>query len=245
MGLEGKGDPNSRCNLMMKEATVLHTKIKTVAKDVNHFKSAAETALESIKQVLATPLPKIYEDDAAAAKALMNPNVETVAGEGFSGEAANKAKAEFAHKMAPRHLEAWMAKHDEALAKQKLLNKSYDDMVAMRNKVATAKSKEETLRRSGLGGEDAKVQEATRNVQLMQDKLNVANEKYTNDEAGQYTRLVALNTEAAGLGAAIRTRLGEAGEALLAVRDAVPDNEAPPMPATAVAQATPVAVAAA
>lgn len=44
------------------------------------------------RQLLATPLPKIYETDAAAAEALMHPTVATIAGENFSAEAVNKAR---------------------------------------------------------------------------------------------------------------------------------------------------------
>lgn len=43
-------------------------------------------------QLLATPLPKIYETDDAAAEALMHPTVATIAGEAFSAEAATKAR---------------------------------------------------------------------------------------------------------------------------------------------------------
>lgn len=224
---------------MMKEAHTLHIKVKAVAKDIHHFMNAADTALDSIKQVLATPLPKIYENDASAAAALMEPEVDTVAGKGYSAEAANRAKEDFSHKVAPRDMEAWMAKCDEAHVKQKLLNKAYDDMVNARTKVASAKSKEEALRRSGLGNEDQKVQGAVQVVQNLQDKLNVATEAYTHEEAGQYARLVSLNTEASTLGGSVRLRLGDAAEALAAVRDTIPESAALPTPAVIAAGASP------
>ncbi|KAL4433848.1 hypothetical protein ABPG75_000289 [Micractinium tetrahymenae] len=235
IGFTAVGDPRSRCALMMKEATLLHTNIKVVVKEVKSFQATADKTLDGIKQLLATPLPKIYETDDAAAEALMHPTVATVAGEGFSAEAANKARAKeaFTNSAAPRQMETWLAKYDEALAKQKLLNKSYDELANARNKVASARNKEETLRRAGAAGEDPKLVEAVRVVQGLQDRLNVATENYKTEEEAQYTRLVNLINEAGGIGPAIRERLGEMAGALTAVRDAVPSEGGAPMAAAA------------
>lgn len=218
---------------MMKEATLLHTNIKVVVKEIKHFQGTADKTLDGIKQLLATPLPKIYETDDAAAEALMHPTVATIAGEAFSAEAATKAKEAFTNSAAPRQMETWMAKYDEALAKQKLLNKSYDELAHARNKVASARNKEEGLRRGGAAGEDPKLVEAMRVVQGLQDRLNVATENYKTEEEAQYTRLVNLINEASGIGPAIRERLGEMAGALAAVRDAVPPEGGAPMAAAA------------
>ncbi|KAL4419094.1 hypothetical protein ABPG77_010033 [Micractinium sp. CCAP 211/92] len=233
LGFKAVGDPKSRCTLMMKEATLLQTNIKLVVKEVKVFQATADKTLDGIKQLLATPLPKIYETDDAAAEALLHPTVATIAGENFSAEAAVKAKEAFTNSAAPRQMETWLVKYEEAMFKQKLLNKSFDELHHARNKVASARGKEESLRRGGAAGEDPKLVEAMRVVQLMQDKLNIATENYRVEEEAQYTRLVNLINEASTIGPSIRERLGEMANALASVRDAVPSEGGAPMAASA------------
>lgn len=89
--------------------------------------------------------------------------------------------------------------------------------------------------------QDPKLQEAQRKLQQLQDAYTVATNKHEEEEAAQYSRLVALNQEAASMVAVVRSALALAGEALVAARDAIPE----PPPTPVVSQATSDAASAA
>jgi cobalamin biosynthesis Mg chelatase CobN len=93
--------------------------------------------------------------------------------------------------------------------------------------------------------QDPKLLEAQRKLQQLQDAYTISTNKHEEEEAAQYSRLVALNQEAATMVTVVRSALALAGEALVAARDAIPEPPAIPVVAKATSDAASAAAQAA
>lgn len=76
---------NQRNESMMKEAQDFASHLKKCDKAISDMKASCESMLSTTKIAMSAPLPRLYEDTAAAAGASVK-SVESIGGPGFRGE---------------------------------------------------------------------------------------------------------------------------------------------------------------
>jgi hypothetical protein len=221
---------NIRNTTMSKEAVDFAAHLKRCERAILDMKTSAETILTTTRNVMAAPLPVVFEDTAAAAGGAARP-MASIGGAAFAGDAVTRLSQTASAQLQAQVLvpvRRWLEVHAALQARLKEVEALRLEVDSRRHTViALAASVDKQRAALGAGGANGRLEnsleDTVKRLQHKEAKLALVAHKYQESEQALADDLGTLIKDAEWLRHYMATALRLQGEALMGAAAALGD----------------------